>query len=261
MLFMKKFFGVIILLAGLFLIAAGAAGMSDANSRHQTFDGQVNETFSNIYRERNAEQRSASTAAIVAGLILSIVGIVMLVTKTKKQRKQETELALLKTYNNFNRTNTTSTHQSIKELSIPELFTKFVTSYQSKDFDSCISSSKQILSIDPTNYKAYFNIAKIYSRTQFNDEFQMLQNAVDNGLKDKSKINEDPDFNWIKKQNGFKEFIEKNSYKDLTTKVSNVTSTDNFDDRIAKIEKLGKLKEQGLLSEEEFQKEKLKILA
>ena len=256
---MKKFFGVLILLVGLILTGGGAAGLADINSRHQTFDGQVSETFSNRYREGASEQQAGATAAIGVGIVLIIVGIVMLATKTKKQRKQETELALLKSMNLSNRNNANSDKVSLSDLTIPELFAKFNVAYMKKDFDTCISVSKQVLNIDQTNYNAYFNIAKIYSKIQFNDELTMLKNAFDNGFVDISKIDNDPDFEWIKKQKGYNDIINKPSSQ-TNNATFKTASINTFEDRMSKLEKLGKLKEQGLLTEEEFQNEKSKIL-
>ena len=93
---MKKFFGILFLLIGLAMIGLGVAALVDANSRSNSFEGQIGNTFSEHYRQNNEEQQMAGAGLLGGGVIFFIIGIVMLVTKTKAQRKKETELEVLK---------------------------------------------------------------------------------------------------------------------------------------------------------------------
>lgn len=164
---MKKVFGVIFLLVGLFLIVAGVAGMSDVNSRQSTYDGQISENFDENYSERNSQEQEISGAAIILGLIFSVIGIIMLVTKSNKQRQMQFELSSLKQQANSLKSNNHLAHQQDDK--------------------------------------------KSYGKAEI----------------EKEKINKE----------------------------------DSFEDKILKIEKLVKLKEEGHLSSEEFEKEKSKILS
>ena len=93
---MKKFFGIIFLLIGLAMIGLGVAALVDANSRGNSFEGQIGNTFSEHYRQNNEEQQMAGAGLLGGGVIFFIIGIIMIVTKTKAQRKKETELEVLK---------------------------------------------------------------------------------------------------------------------------------------------------------------------
>ena len=92
---MKKVFGIIFLVLGLILVGGGVAGLVDLNSKSETFDGRFRDAFNPSYRERNSDQKSASTAAIASGAILFIIGIIMLATNTNIQHKKEVDLATL----------------------------------------------------------------------------------------------------------------------------------------------------------------------
>src|SRR6185295_3677416 len=93
---MKKFFGILFLLIGLVMIGGGIAALTDANSKHNSVEGQFGEAFSNSYRERTNQQQIAGASASGVGFILFIIGIVMIASKSKKQKMKEMELATLK---------------------------------------------------------------------------------------------------------------------------------------------------------------------
>jgi len=110
---MKKVFGIIFLVLGLILVGGGIAGLVDLNSKNQTFEGRVSDAFNSSYRERNSDQKSASTAALAGGAILFIIGIVMLASKTNSQRNKEMDLAMLMQTARLNRTSAESENNKV----------------------------------------------------------------------------------------------------------------------------------------------------
>jgi len=67
-----------------------------------------------------------------------------------------------------------------------------------------------------------------------------------------NKIKESGNLNWLRRQEEFATFIN-NGYRIPTQKESN--------DKITQLERLGVLKEKGLLTEEEFNQQKSKLLS
>ncbi len=93
---MKKFFGVVCLLVGLFGVAVGMFGLASTNSKSHSIEGQVENEFDEQYTSNRNGDLAIGGAIASVGAIFYIVGIVLLVTKTKKQRIMEAELHLLK---------------------------------------------------------------------------------------------------------------------------------------------------------------------
>ncbi|WP_291127516.1 hypothetical protein [Flavobacterium sp. UBA7682] len=93
---MKKFFGVLFLLIGLFAIVTGVGTIASTDGYNRSFEGQVQEELIDQYRANRERDQGIGGAFAFVGGVFFIVGIVLLVTKTKKQRMMETELALLK---------------------------------------------------------------------------------------------------------------------------------------------------------------------
>ena len=93
---MKKFFGVVCLLVGLFGVAVGMFGLASTNAKSQSIEGQVENEFDEQYTSNRNGDLAIGGAIASVGAIFYIVGIVLLITKTKKQRIMEAELQLLK---------------------------------------------------------------------------------------------------------------------------------------------------------------------
>jgi len=102
---MKFFFGILFLLIGLAMIGFGVAALVDANSRSNSFEGQIGNTFSYNYSKNIEEEQMIGAGCLGGGVIFFIIGIVMLVTKTKAQRKNEIELEVFKKVQSSNTSN------------------------------------------------------------------------------------------------------------------------------------------------------------
>jgi hypothetical protein len=91
---MKKIFGVLCLVIGLFLIALGLFGMGTTNGERKSHYSQIEMTPTHkTYKET---EMVMGGAIATVGLLFHIIGVVLLVTKTKKQYLLEAELEVLK---------------------------------------------------------------------------------------------------------------------------------------------------------------------
>lgn len=93
---MKKFFGVVLLLFGLLLVAVGMFGMGNTKGEVKCIESQIQNEFSQQYKSKLENDLVIGGAVTTVGLLFNILGIVLLATKTTKQRKMEIELDILK---------------------------------------------------------------------------------------------------------------------------------------------------------------------
>ena len=93
---MKKFFGVLCLLLGLFGVVIGSFGLASTQAKSQSLKGQVQNEFDERYTSNREGDLAIGGAIASVGVIFYFIGIVLLVTKSKKQRIMEAELELLK---------------------------------------------------------------------------------------------------------------------------------------------------------------------
>jgi hypothetical protein len=113
---MKKFFGILFLIIGIFGIGIGIVALTDLATRNRSLEGQIQNEFSETYNEKNNEQQAIGLVLIGCGLIFSILGAVMIASKSKKSKNKVTavdntqaaNIALPPIYNNLN----TSMHNS-----------------------------------------------------------------------------------------------------------------------------------------------------
>lgn len=256
---MKKAIGIILLLIGLAMIGLGVVAITDVQSRSSSFEGQIGNTFSENYRSNNEEQQLAGFGLIGVGLILFIVGIIMVATKSNSQRRKEVEFAVLKQTQITNSSNQ-NTNNGSKTINTSELTKQAINFYNQKDYSSSIAVLQRILSLIPADSQTLFNLACVYSLTNNKEAFTFLSRAVESGYNNFEKIKTYQDLEWLRNQSEYESFL-KNGYKLNPSEISNTNSSKIVsDDLITQIEKLGKLKEQGLLTDEEFQQQKKKIL-
>ncbi len=137
-----------------------------------------------------------------------------------------------------------------------------IRKYKNYDFEGSIEDFKKSLSVQPDDPVTHFNLACAYSLTeQVEEGFFHLSKAVENGYSDLDKITNDGDLAFLRVQDEWEDFV-KNDYRQSALKPKQIEAATNvnLDEIINKIEKLGKLKEKGLLSDVEFQKQKEKLL-
>jgi hypothetical protein len=113
---MKKFFGILFLIIGVFGIGIGIVALTDLATRNRSLEGQIQNEFSESYNKESFEQQAIGLALIGSGLIFSILGVVMIASKSKKLKNklttidntQAASIAVPPIYNNLN-TSTQST--------------------------------------------------------------------------------------------------------------------------------------------------------
>jgi len=126
-------------------------------------------------------------------------------------------------------------------------------SFNSKNYESAMKDFIEIIQQRPISPNSNFGLACIYSAQQKKDEaFAHLSKAIEQGFTDLKRIHSTPELTFLLNQGEFPEF-ERNGYKTPQRPLLS-------DDVITKLERLAKLKEQGVLTNEEFESQKKRIL-
>ncbi len=136
-----------------------------------------------------------------------------------------------------------------------------IAKFKEFDYDDAIEDFKKALTIDPKDIAVHFNLACAYSLTEeAENAFFHLSKAVEYGFVDFKKIQEHDALAFLRIQDDFDTF-KKNGYR-LNIAPSPKTETEVFPENnlLEQIKQLGELKEKGLLTEEEFEIQKKKLL-
>lgn len=260
---MKKAFGIIFLLVGLFLIIGGVSVLSSVSTSQQSLEGQAYEAISQEYRSNNDDKQLFGMALIGGGAVLLILGIIMVASKSNSQRKKEAEYDVMKRM----QTNVNS-NSHFSEDKIAHLSNRVKECYLKKDYYSAISAVRQIIDITPDDSKKYIDLACLLSLTQNLESYTALEKAIALGYSNFEKVNGDPNLDWLRKQpdyekfvaNGFKKTEVENPKTEPSMEKQDKKGSSLNEDVIQKLEKLAELKDRGILTEEEFQEQKKKIL-
>ena len=130
--------------------------------------------------------------------------------------------------------------------------------YKDYDFEGAIEDFKKSLRVDPRDKRVHFRLACLYSLTeQVSEGFFHLDKAVQLGFVNFERIQNEGDLAFIRTQPQFETFV-KNGYR-LVHELK-APEEEPLDDIIKQIERLGDLKQKGLLTEEEFAAQKAKLL-
>lgn len=133
-----------------------------------------------------------------------------------------------------------------------KLFADGERKIRNKEYDGAIQSLEGVLDIQPFAPMTHYYLATLYSVKENKDKaFKHLALAVEQGFKDFRAMNSTARLDFLRRQPEFRDFAL-NGYKFSQTKSS--------DDVITKLERLGKLKSEGLITEEEFAEQKSKLL-
>lgn len=126
-----------------------------------------------------------------------------------------------------------------------------------KDLNKYLNSLQNSISEDSSNPKTHFDLACFYSLIEDkNNAYLHLSDAVKYGFKNKKRIQEEPDLKWLRHQPEYQKFVE-NNYVLPNNKVNTKKENLNY---IDELKELAKLKEQGIITEKEFNELKTKIL-
>lgn len=146
-----------------------------------------------------------------------------------------------------------------------------IKKYKDYDLEGAIEDFARGLDINPTDVALHFNIACAYSMTEEKDKaYYHLAKSVELGFNDFEMINSKDDLAFVRIQPEYDEFKE-NGYK-LGTIKRNTRSTNSRSEQsdedlvitddvlLSQLNKLAELRKKGLLSPEEFNLERKKLL-
>ncbi len=81
---MKKIFGTIFLLVGVAFIGLGIFAVTDLNTKKDSFEGKLKQTFDDSYREKNRQQEIVGYASLAGGVIILILGFMKVSAKSSR---------------------------------------------------------------------------------------------------------------------------------------------------------------------------------
>jgi len=139
-----------------------------------------------------------------------------------------------------------------------------IKKFKDYDYDGAIADFEQALQLDPKDVAIHFNLACAYSLNENAPKaFFHLDKAVTLGFADLQRIKQHDALAYLRIQDEFEAF-EQNGFQ-LVQKLSPPPKADLLEqisgDLLEQLNRLGDLREKGLLSEEEFVSQKRKLLS
>ncbi len=136
-----------------------------------------------------------------------------------------------------------------------------IEKYKDYDYEGSIEDFNKALQINPKDIAVHFNLACAYSLTEQKEKaFEHLDQATALGFSDFGKIKTHDALAFLRIQDEFEDF-EKNRYrlgqKTPENNSGNILESQNL---LEQLKKLAELREQGLLTEEEFTLQKKRLL-
>ncbi len=139
--------------------------------------------------------------------------------------------------------------------------------YAEFDYFEAISQWQKAINLEPRNAAVHYNLACAYSLTeQAEESFFHLSEAVKYGFNNFEKLNNQDALAFLRIQSGFEDFAA-NGYLLKSTKPSPKIDLDKKEkdnlltkDILEQLKELGALRDQGILTEEEFAAQKKKLI-
>lgn len=150
-----------------------------------------------------------------------------------------------------------------------------IAAYRNDDPFNAIYYFTKAVELSPNDISLHFNLACCHSlEKDENLAIYHLEQAITNGFDDFDKIASHNALTWLRKQSSFEQLMNKDSAPSQPSPPENISTpnpleeitsnqepaTEDSEDLLEQIMRLGELKELGLLSEEEFIKQKEKLL-
>lgn len=200
----------------------------------------VNVVMCFVVASMGSNRSIGSFAAFIISFIFSFpIGLLFVMASDKKDNLKEALAPTVKL-----------TTQEIFE--VDRKNTEALELYKSGEYAAALKATEEILLISPNNPFALANAARICSFLEdYEGGFTYLQRAYESGHPSLNKVLQSPDFNSLKSLPEYAEFIRNGFKKPLNSSVASIAN---------ELEKLASLKERGVLTEEEFQIQKQKIL-
>lgn len=132
--------------------------------------------------------------------------------------------------------------------------------YKDFDYKGAIEDFQKALEINPKDIAVHFNLACAYSLTEEKeDAFYHLGEAVENGFNDYKRIKKHDALAYLRIQDEF-ELFERNGFKLNRAEEKPKEAENQEPDLLEQLKRLGELRERGLLTDDEFQVQKKKLL-
>jgi TM2 domain-containing membrane protein YozV len=137
-----------------------------------------------------------------------------------------------------------------------------IKKYKDFDIQEAIKDFEKGLEIDPKDVALHFNLACAYSLDEAVDKaYHHLDKAVEHGLKDFDRIKSHEDLAFVRIQPRFEEF-QANGFRLKSTPKIDPPKESLLDDDalLSQLKRLAELRDKGLITEQEFLKEKEKLM-
>lgn len=186
------------------------------------------------------ERKIGSAAAFIISFIFSFpIGLLFVMASDKKEKPSVSQIPTIKL-----------TTKEIFE--VDKKNKEAIELYTEGKYAESLKVTEDILLISPSNPYALANASRVCSILRDkNGAFTYLQRAVEASHPAINKLLESSDFDYIKSLPDYTEFIRNGFKRPLDNSVSSMAD---------ELEKLASLKDRGVLTEEEFQIQKQKIL-
>lgn len=115
---MKKAFGILLILIGLFIIMISMYGMGNTDGEVRCVTSHLEKEYIQQYKLSKESDLSIAICMLLVGFIINTVGIVLITRKSSKQRMLEAELHVLKNTNTISVTTNKDVIAKIEQLSI-----------------------------------------------------------------------------------------------------------------------------------------------
>lgn len=143
------------------------------------------------------------------------------------------------------------------QLSLYNSITGKSIQHEETDLNKYLTTLQESLSKDSTNPNTHFELACFYSLIEDKDKaYQHLSEAVTYGFSNKDRLQKEPDLKWLRHQSNYKEFVA-NGYKFTLQEIQTEKTDISY---IEELKEIAKLKDEGILTEKEFNELKTKIL-
>lgn len=220
----RKVLGVLLLIGGIVIALFGIMYMNSPQYKVMSMYGSVT----------GSRQDPTGVVAIGIGAVLSVIGLIALVAGGSSSANAAPR----------------------REISAEarRLLADGERKIKNKDYDGAIQTLERVLDILPSAPSTHYNLGTLYSAKEDKSKaFKHLSLAIEQGFKDFEAMNSSSRLNFLRKEPEFREFT-RNGYK--------LPEVKTFDDGdyITKLERLGKLKTEGLITDEEFAEQKSKLL-
>ena len=164
--------------------------------------------------------------------------------------------------------------QTYKERNVSNKYNPYkqtgIKKFREFDYSGAIEDFEKALSYNPGDIAVHFNLACAYSLSEDAEKsLHHLSKAVENGFNDFEKIKSHEALAFVRVRKEFETF-EANGFRlepeNLAIEEGENeggllnTEVPRSDDLLQQLKKLGELREKGLLSQEEFEKQKKKLL-